>query len=125
MFRRRARRGNGDADKKKGNDYKALAAIVKSDKLPTEMALTTPRNFSTCSDATVHMMKKVPVITKKVGTFYIRIGAVGKNTTKVTAHDESVIKLSGRQKPVSLNRMLYVPYVEHGLISVSRICNDN
>lgn len=38
---------------------------------------------------------------------------------------KSVIKTSGKKKPTTLNRVIYVLKVDHSLILVSHLCDDN
>lgn len=70
-------------------------------------------------------MNDVSEITEKAISSKISIGKAVEDTFKATSHGESVIKLSGKENPVMLNRVLHVPDAEHSLNSVSSLCDDD
>lgn len=82
------------------------------------MAHTASRKAYIDSGATAHMMKDVPRIAGKAVPTNISTGTARKDTIKARAQSESIVKLSGGDKPVRLNRVLHFSDVEHGLISV-------
>lgn len=71
------------------------------------------------------MMEGVSVITGKAVPLKINIGTTDKDTIEATAQGETVIKLSGVEKPVTLNRVVHISYAEHSSVSLSALCNDN
>lgn len=67
------------------------------------------------------MMKNVLMVTGEAISSYIKSETAGKDTMKTTTQSWTVIWLSGREKPVILNRVLYVPDSELRLVSVSSL----
>lgn len=73
-------------------------------------------------------MKDVSVISGKTVASYISlmqrlyrkllIETAGKDTIRATAQGESIVRLSGWERPVILSRVIHVPYFEHRLVSV-------
>lgn len=72
------------------------------------MVLTASYKTFTDSGATAHMMKDLSVISGKAVSFEISTGTADRNTIKATAQIESVIKLPGLEKPVALNRNIFM-----------------
>lgn len=71
------------------------------------------------------MKKDMLVITKMNVSLEIPIETVGKETIKVTSHCEAAVRTTGQEKPVTLNCVPHVPEVEHSLISVLNLCDNN
>lgn len=122
-LKRKRDRSKNDKSRKDKKD-KALVAVTKKDEQPTELALTAPQKAFIGSGASVHMMKDVSVITSKAVPSDSGTGTAVKDTIKATAQSEIVTRLTGRKKQIILNRFLYVPNVEHGLVSVLSLCTD-
>lgn len=102
-----------------------MGCMEKKHKQPTGMALTASHKAFIDSGTAAHMMKDMLVINGNPVTSDIIIGTAGEDALKATAQGESVIKLSGWEKPVKLNQVLRVPDADHSLISASRLCDYN
>lgn len=71
------------------------------------------------------MMKGVPIATNKVLTSDTSVGKAREYAIKSTTQCMSATKLSGGETPATLNRVLYMPPVEHSFDFVSSLCADN
>lgn len=98
--------------------------INNRDEQAAEVAPTAPHKAFIDTGATGHRIMDVLVATSKAISSAIGIAADDYGTMKATARDKSGIGLSGREEPVILNGLLYVPDVERSFAYVQGLRCD-
>lgn len=89
------------------------------------MALTASHKPFIYSGGTDHTMKVVLVATRKAVLLNISIGTAGENKIKAAIKGEPVVSITDGKEPVTLNRVIIMSEVEHSLVFVSSLCDNN
>lgn len=101
-----------------------MVAVLQKDMLPRSLALIATNYAYIDSGATLKVTQCKYILPGKVALTIATISIDTKDTIEAKTQVGSIVRVSCVKKVVRLNQVLYVPDVEHGLVSVSSLRED-